>query len=119
MKHIDSHEATIEFVSAEHVQHVDTGRQRCSISICHLCVNMVRGVTSELSFHQRSFTAEDGKSLDPDMIDVVVEAAPLGLTVGESLYKCGFGDSLLDLRPRDKQFCLLFSNFEHIQKAEV
>ena len=79
MKHIDSHEATIEFVSAEHVQHVDTGRQRCSISICHLCVNMVRGVTSELSFHQRSFSAEDGKSLDPDMIDVVVEAAPLGL----------------------------------------
>jgi hypothetical protein len=40
---------------------------------------MVRGVTSELSFHQRSFTAEDGKSLGPDMIDVVVEAAPLGL----------------------------------------
>ena len=79
MKHIDSHEATIEFVSTEHVQHVDTGRQRCSNSICQLCVNMVRGVTSELSFHQRSFTAEDGKSLGPDMIDVVVEAAPLGL----------------------------------------
>jgi hypothetical protein len=41
---------------------------------------MVRGVTSELSFTSaRSLRRMGGKSLGPDMIDVVVEAAPLGL----------------------------------------